>query len=179
MSLAFWLFVVRFLFPILGGLVAMVSDVRERRIPNSLCVVLGTFGILYRTVVGGFPGCLDSLSGFLVGFAILFLVYIVGGSGAGDVKFMGAVGAWLGPYHILFVFVLSAVVLIFFTIAVLSVRLFQGGKHPKSSRLPPNAVDASSEFNKSVLRARLPYAVPATIAIALRLAWLILIGRTT
>lgn len=156
----------------------MVSDVRERRIPNSLCVVLGTGGVLYRTLSGGFPGFLDSLSGFIVGFAVLFLVYIVGGSGAGDVKFMGAVGAWLGPYHIVVVFVLSAVVLIFFTFAVLTWRLLQGEKNPKSSQLAPNAMEASSDFNKSVLRSRLPYAVPATIAIALRLAWLILIGRT-
>ncbi len=178
MSIAFWLFVIRFLIPLLGGLVAMVTDVRERRIPNSLCVALGATGLLYRTSIGGLSGCGDSLLGFMVGFAVLFLVYMVGGSGAGDVKFMGAVGAWLGPYHIVFVFVLSAVVLIFFTFAVLTWRLVQSVSS-KSSRLARNAIDASSDLNKSVLRARLPYAVPATIAIALRLAWLILIGRTT
>ena len=43
-----------------------------------------------------------SLLGTLVGSLLLF-VYAIGGMGAGDVKLLGAVGAWLGPVAALWV----------------------------------------------------------------------------
>jgi len=176
MSTPFWLFVIRFLAPLLGGLLAMITDIRDRRIPNALSVSLCLLGLLFRTATGGWPGCLDSFLGFAVGFAVLFLLYAVGGGGAGDVKFMAAVGTWLGPYHIVFVFVLSAIVLLFFTVSVLIWRLLLGEKVTRSAKAHSQV--ESKESNRSVLRSRLPYAVPATIAIAIRLAWLLFIGRT-
>ena len=36
--------------------------------------------------------------GLLVGFGPLFVVYLAGGLGGGDVKLMAAVGAFLGPF---------------------------------------------------------------------------------
>jgi prepilin peptidase CpaA len=176
MSVAAWLFVFRFLVPLFGGMLAMVTDIRERRIPNGLSVSICVSGLVYRTATGGWTGCLDSLAGFAVGFAVLFVLYAIGGGGAGDVKFMAAVGSWLGPYHILFVFVLSAIVLALFSFLVLFWRLCRG----KTVTKPLDSTNSESGLKSSpILRTRLPYAVPATIAIGIRLAWLLLIGRTT
>ena len=46
--------------------------------------------------------------GALLGFALLVVVYAMGGMGAGDVKLMAAVGAWLGMPLTLYVFIISA-----------------------------------------------------------------------
>jgi prepilin peptidase CpaA len=53
-------------------------------------------GLIYHGFVGGSVGLGASLLGMLFGFGILLLLYALGGMGAGDVKFMAAIGAWLG-----------------------------------------------------------------------------------
>jgi len=85
--------------------VAAVFDARIKRLPNVLTVPAFFAGILFTAVFGplgslaeGVGGrLLFSLGGFGVGFGILFVLWIIGGGGGGDVKFMGALGAWLGP----------------------------------------------------------------------------------
>lgn len=46
-------------------------------------------------------GLVNGVGGLLVGAGIFFPFYLLKGMGAGDVKLMGAVGAFLGPYHVL------------------------------------------------------------------------------
>ena len=87
--------------------VALVWDVRTRRIPNGLNVLGLIAGVVFHTVQRGGDGLLFSLAGFGTGFGILFLLWISGGGGGGDVKLMGAVGAWLGPNLTLIVFIAS------------------------------------------------------------------------
>ena len=41
-------------------------------------------------------GVTGSLLGALVGFGLMIMLYTMGGMGAGDVKFVTALGAWLG-----------------------------------------------------------------------------------
>jgi prepilin peptidase CpaA len=42
-------------------------------------------------------GGLAGVAGWAVGIALMFGLYALGGMGAGDVKLLGALGAWLGP----------------------------------------------------------------------------------
>ena len=46
--------------------------------------------------------------GILFGFAALIILYLVGGMGAGDVKLMAALGAWLGMPLTFYVFIASS-----------------------------------------------------------------------
>ena len=39
-----------------------------------------------------------------------FLLYAVGGRGAGDVKLMAGIGSWLGPWPVVWVFAAAAIV---------------------------------------------------------------------
>ena len=39
-----------------------------------------------------------------------FLLYSVGGRGAGDVKLTAGIGAWMGPWPVLWVFMVAAIV---------------------------------------------------------------------
>jgi len=84
--------------------VAMVAcwfDVRTRRIPNWLTFSAATVGLVAATVSHGVYGIVSSAAGLLVGLAIFFPLFFLKGLGAGDVKLMGALGAWLGASVIL------------------------------------------------------------------------------
>jgi prepilin peptidase CpaA len=71
-------------------------DLRERRIPNVLNLAGVVIGLGLQLAVDGVHGFFAGVSGFAVGFAILFLPFVAGMVGGGDVKFVAAVGAFLG-----------------------------------------------------------------------------------
>jgi prepilin peptidase CpaA len=74
---------------------AAAFDLKERRIPNWLVLIATLVGLLLH-FISGTPELLDSLSGFGLGIALLFIPFALGLLGAGDVKLVGAVGAVLG-----------------------------------------------------------------------------------
>jgi prepilin peptidase CpaA len=78
-------------------LAACACDLRSRRIPNILTMTAALAGLTFRAALGGLPGAGSSLAGCLVGGALFFPLFALGGLGAGDVKLVAAVGAWLGP----------------------------------------------------------------------------------
>ncbi len=100
------------------------------------------------------------------------MLFILGGGGGGDVKFMAAVGTWLGPKHVTYVFVLSAILLMLFTLVLLSWHVVKRGL-----ATPSSSGGSNDQSVKSMLRRRIPYAVPATLAIAVRFAWMLLLER--
>ena len=78
-------------------LVAAIGDLRTRRIPNKLVVVLGALGMAYGVARAPIiPGLIHSGGGLLVGLACWLPFYLLGWLGAGDVKLYAAAGAWLG-----------------------------------------------------------------------------------
>ncbi|AZG12347.1 A24 family peptidase [Cupriavidus pauculus] len=78
--------------------VAAIGDARTRRIPNWL-VASGMVLALAAQIatLGPRDGSLHWLAGLATGMGIFLAVYLLGGMGAGDVKLMGAVGAFMGP----------------------------------------------------------------------------------
>ena len=48
-------------------------------------------------------------AGWAAGVALFFPVFVLGGMGAGDVKLLGALGAWLGPVAAVWVALYSGV----------------------------------------------------------------------
>jgi prepilin peptidase CpaA len=96
---------------------AAVVDVREYRVPNRLTMPLLPLGIAYHTFAGGVEGLQMSFLGAAFGFASLILAYAIGVLGAGDVKLVAAVGAWLGlgaTIGVVVVAALAAVIYSFF-----------------------------------------------------------------
>ncbi|MGH9359896.1 MAG: A24 family peptidase [Terriglobia bacterium] len=73
-----------------------VMDVRCGRIPNWLTrgALLGALAL--QAIFSGWRGLELGFAGALVAGSVFFLVYLVRGMGAGDVKLMAAVGAWVG-----------------------------------------------------------------------------------
>jgi prepilin peptidase CpaA len=76
---------------------ACVSDLRTRRIPNVLTVSAALVALLFHLGTGGWSAAGWSLAGLLVGALLFFPMFALRGMGAGDVKLLAAVGAWLGP----------------------------------------------------------------------------------
>jgi len=82
--------------------VAATIDARCRRIPNWLVFPFLLAGVIVSTVIHGWSGFVDSLSGVLLAALLLGLFYLVGGMGMGDVKLCASVGAWIGPHQLVF-----------------------------------------------------------------------------
>jgi len=69
-------------------------DGRELRVPNWQTLPMILAGLIYNSVQG--EGFLFGLQGMGMGLALLLPLWMVGGMGAGDVKLLAGVGAWLG-----------------------------------------------------------------------------------
>lgn len=95
---------------VLAGVAAAGSytDLRWLRLPNWLTFGAAAFGLALQVGLRGMDGARDSILGWLLGCALLFLPFALGGMGAGDVKLMGAIGALKGPFFVLNAFVYTA-----------------------------------------------------------------------
>jgi len=77
---------------------AVVTDIRSHRISNILLFPALAFSLMFNAAIGGADGLLGSIAGLALGIAMLLPLYILGGMGAGDVKLLGVVGSFLGPW---------------------------------------------------------------------------------
>ncbi|MGA1863859.1 MAG: prepilin peptidase [bacterium] len=89
-------------------IIAAISDIRSHKIRNWLTFPAIGVGIIYHTYIKGFQGFLFSTKGVFLGFAFLLVFYLMQGTGAGDVKLMGAVGGLLGPLGVFKAFLFTA-----------------------------------------------------------------------
>ena len=84
-------------------------DLRTRRVPNVLTVSLAALGI--ASAAAGLTGLTMQAAavGLVLGMLFMMPGYLFGATGAGDVKLLAAVGAWLGPTHIGAAFLYTAI----------------------------------------------------------------------
>lgn len=83
-------------------------DTKWSKIPNLCNVVLLIVALVYSIFLDGLLGFGLVICGFLVGFTMLLIPYVMGGMGGGDVKALAALGALLGPVTIVQVFLYIA-----------------------------------------------------------------------
>lgn len=89
-------------------LVTAAIDVWKFKIHNVVTFPLLISGVVYHGVADGGSGVLASFLGVFFGIASLGVFYCMGGVGAGDVKLLAAIGAWLCMPLTFWVFVASA-----------------------------------------------------------------------
>ena len=158
--------------------VAAFIDWRQRRIPNWLTVVMMASGLAGSLLPGNVIPPSTAFIGLLVGFAIPFVLFVMGALGGGDVKLLAGVGAWLGPIGVIKIFLIECIVGMIIVIvqsirqkrlsvlvrnsAVLTVNLVN------IDTIGADAVYETGKACRSVERP-LPYAVPVLIAVLIAL----------
>ncbi len=104
---------------------AAVIDIRQRRIPNVVCVATAAAGLVLATVGINSITVMSALAGLGAGFLMMLPGHVFGATGAGDVKLFAAAGTLLGSGRIVraFLFVAIAGGVLAVTIAIRRGRL--------------------------------------------------------
>jgi prepilin peptidase CpaA len=146
--------------------VAMVFDLKVRRIPNALTVSAFFAGIGFHAITAGWSGLGFALLGFVAGFCPLLLLWLIGGGGGGDVKLMGALGTWLGGPVTLVIFIGSAVTAIVWLVVARFGRALGSDRDVTEGQCDDSTVNV-----KNASPTMLPYAIPVAIT---TWAWMLL-----
>jgi prepilin peptidase CpaA len=160
--------------------VAAGIDLRSRRIPNWLNLLLILSGIAQSFLPNGTTTPGGSLLGLFAAALVPFLLFALGAVGGGDVKLMAGIGAWLGPIP-------AIAVLIVEKLLGLIIVLTQAAAQRRTSALLRNSavLTANLLYVKDVgieqvartgrgcrsIDGPLPFAVPALLAVLLVLAF--------
>lgn len=163
--------------------VAAGWDLRSRKIPNKLTLPMFVAGWVFQIADRGLAGLGDAALGFLLGFGILFVLWMVGGGGGGDVKLMGALSVWLGFRLTLLVMIASTATVIVLTMGVALWSIVTRGvrgsqkkylatgkeedKKTKTGNAKPKAETVAQRKERRVL----PFAVPVALATWIILGW--------
>ena len=160
--------------------VAIVFDFRKRRIPNWL-VLAGLSMALLAMAIGMQPAAQDWLDAFGAGalaFTVMLVFYATGLMGAGDVKFAGALGLWVGMQGLLPIWITSSVLAALHGLAWLALKrwpvwpaLFLALSAPEKMAMGSSAGAMSADVEHATRKRErhIPYA--AYLAIG-ALAWL-------
>ncbi|MDD2933215.1 MAG: A24 family peptidase [Methylotenera sp.] len=163
------------------------QDIRSRRIPNKLVLIGLVLGVIlngllpegqgFNSAIPGGVGWLAALRGSAVGMAVLLPIYWLRAMGAGDVKLMSMVGAFLGSADVLgavlATFIAGGVMALAVVLwsrqlsqMLLNVKLILLGGFVKMS-----AGQAPLMNDLPVSVGKLPYAVAITVGTLGYLAW--------
>ena len=162
-------------------LAALAFDLKTRKIPNLLTVPAFLLAVIFQVWCSGQDGLVSAAAGFGLGFGTLLILWLLGGGGAGDVKLMGALGAWLGGRLTVYVLVISTLFVAFGSVMILFIEaILRGWKFTRrrytgrfdESRAAEQGQDRESSIRKWRERRRImPYALPVGLATWLILAW--------
>lgn len=89
--------------------VAAVIDGIQLKVPNWITFPMIIAGWAYSFAYFGWAGLGWSLLATVVGLALLLPLYAIGGMGAGDVKLLAGIGAWIWTVDTLWAFCWTAV----------------------------------------------------------------------
>ena len=153
--------------------VAAVIDGYKLKVPNWLTFPMIISGWVYSAAYSpfaGWEGLMYSLVGTAVGLALLMPAYAIGGMGAGDVKLLAGIGAWVWGTETLWAFAVSAIVGGVIAVGMVLVRR-RWGKHQTQFWMicneiltvkDPDKLAAIAAERKSTMLL-LPYGIPIAI----------------
>ena len=166
-------------------ILAAVIDGFELKVPNWLTFPMIVSGLLYSALAAvwtGDPwyvGLGWSLVGLAVGLALLLPLYAIGGMGAGDVKLLAGVGAWMGASHTLYAFCVTGIMGAVLAVGMVVCRR-AWKKHANQLWMilseiliirDPNQLSAIAAQRKGSMLL-LPYGIPIAIGSIAYFAWM-------
>jgi prepilin peptidase CpaA len=92
-----------------GSGTAAVIDLRTRRVPNVLTMIMASVGIAAAAAGIGRVGVAGACAGCVLGAVLMLPGHVLGATGAGDVKLLAAAGALLGPALTIRAFVVTVI----------------------------------------------------------------------
>jgi prepilin peptidase CpaA len=100
---------------VLTGALATFWDVWTRRVPNAITLGSAAIALAFHAVAAADVhtaaiGVAWSTCGWLFGLVLFLPVFLLGGLGAGDIKLLAAMGAWLGPLAVFWAAVYGSIV---------------------------------------------------------------------
>lgn len=151
-------------------IVAAVIDGRQLKVPNWITFPMIISGWVASGVLYGWAGLVASLMGTGIGLGLLLPAYAIGGMGAGDVKLLAGVGAWVGFSQTFWAFIVSAI--IGAIIAVIMVVVSRKWRHHQKQffgimseilviRSPSRLSEIAAERKPTMML--LPYGIPIAI----------------
>ena len=158
--------------------IAAVIDGWKLKVPNWLTFPFVMAGWAYSALWFGWAGLGWSLMGTGVGLLLLLPAYAIGGMGAGDVKLLAGVGAWMWGTVTFYAFCVSAVVGGLLAVAMVLYSRKIG--HHKAQffsilteimvlRNPEELSKIAAERKSSMML--LPYGIPIAIGTIAYFAW--------
>ncbi|MEM7478614.1 MAG: A24 family peptidase [Planctomycetota bacterium] len=90
--------------------IAAVIDGMYLKVPNVITYPLIIAGWIYSAAVGGWAGFGWSFAATFFGMALLFGLHLIGGMGAGDVKLLAGIAAFVHIEHTWYIFVATTIV---------------------------------------------------------------------
>jgi prepilin peptidase CpaA len=142
--------------------VAVYSDLRRHRIPNALTGLGVIAGLGLQAVGGGLHGLTSGLLGVGVGLACFAPFYLLRAMGAGDVKLLAVVGAFLGPQGCFYAALAS---LLAGGLGAISYVLWRGARAFMTFVREGFAAASAAAFSSARIarRDRLPFALPIAV----------------
>ena len=164
---------------------AAYIDGKQLRVPNWITFPMIVSGWVYSCIWYGLDGQLWyvglgwSLAGTAVGLATLLPAYAIGGMGAGDVKLMAGIGAWVYCAVTFYAFCVSAIVGAILAVAMIIISR-QSKTHWNQfffiineimTVRNPEALATIAGERKASMRL-LPYGIPIAIGTIMYFAWM-------
>jgi prepilin peptidase CpaA len=146
-------------------LMAAISDLRFRKIPNKMTAPMCVAGIVYQVSFFGWDGLWASLLGFAAGFGILFVLWMIATAGGGDVKLMAALGTWLGWMMTLKVLFCSLIFVTTGTIGIVAFGLLSKGlRRTKEQYMSKSDKGKGETTDQRKKRRVMAFALPVALA---------------
>jgi prepilin peptidase CpaA len=160
-------------------IVAAVIDGWALKVPNWITFPFIIAGWICSTAFHGWDGLWWSMAGTAIGLGLLLPAYAIGGMGAGDVKLLAGVGAWVYATHTFYAFCWSAIIGAILAVGMVLVRK-AWTKHSNqfwmifneiiTIRNPDVLAGIAAQRKSSMLL--LPYGIPICIGTILYFVWM-------
>ncbi len=156
---------------------AAVWDIRFKKIPNKLTLPVFGAGIVYQLIFHQLDGLAAAGLGFLLGFGLLFLLWMIGSGGGGDVKLVGALSVWLGWRITGYVLITSTMLAAIGTFFILVYSMMTKGVYKTKDKYTATGKTKKGEKPKKetvqqrIKRRPMGYAVPVALATWFIVVW--------